>query len=123
MRSEIMFKRIAVGIAAATIPILGTVSAMPAGAASVSKQHMSHESPHHCHASYFGEDGNEGISLNCTDAPDDFQVIAECASLLSEWWQYGSIGENAPGHSVAVCHGWLIFGARVVDYHVVDISD
>jgi hypothetical protein len=115
-----MFRRIAVGIVATMIPILGIVAATPAAAAPASK----HRSPTHCTAIYFRLGGSEGISVNCTNAPDDFQVIAVCASFLSPPWRaYGTVGENAPGHSIAVCHGGFPFGARVVDYYVEDVSD
>jgi hypothetical protein len=110
-----MLKKIAIVITATIIPLLGVVAAVPASAATAPRPH----SPTHCTTTYYYEGGGQGIAVNCTDVPPTgYQVIAQCLSIFSTWQKYGTIETSAAGESVAVCHGWLVYGAKVAGYHV-----
>lgn len=108
-----MFRRI--GIFLAAIASLGVVSAVPANAAPTPN---GNEPGPHCKAEYFHQGAAEGISLKCSNADHDFQVIALCRGLLGYWWQDGSVAAEH-GRSIALCDR-LGFG-RVVDYRVREV--
>lgn len=114
-----MFRRIAIGIVATMIPILGVVAVTPANAAPASGPHRP---PTHCAATYFHLGASQGISVTCRGA-HGFRVIAVCAGRgIRPWTVYGTVGRNGRDHSIAVCRGMFPFGARVIDYHVEDVS-
>jgi hypothetical protein len=102
------------------IPILGVVAVTPANAAPAPKPP---KSPTHCTATHFHQGASEGISVSCRDSRGGFRVVAVCASFRSRpWTVYGTVGRNGRDRSTAVCHGMFPFGARVVDYHVENVS-
>ncbi len=104
-----------------TSPSLPTPPATPTSSpAPTSPATPSPQPPTSCHPVYFTVEFGQGVDVFCDQAPNTYQVVAQCDNGSDFWTSTGTLTVANSAPSIAVCRGNLLAPAQVISYFVTE---